>query len=711
MRKLQVFTVLLLIVWVMVPALSAHGLSRSDKKELRWLNELLEGYPVPMGFPLHLQEEKLSESGQRHIIFQRNVSQIALEMLRGRFEAARELIRETQEMEGYPARVDLLEVDLLEKQSKNQEALQKCVEVVVRHPDFVEAYLKLAELHEKTGDLEGAIQALRDGRKIAPRQVDFLREMHQLYSGKFRDAKTADQRAEALAAIEKICKELVEIRPGRPSAPYLRILAFIAMEKGDQMQAVKYLKKLVQIQPRVMDHYLQLVRFQKAGPIVIVDDIYETFRKALKVDPNETALIQEMTTFFAGREDKAGMLELLRELAEEYPGREDLQMRYALTLIGMDQAEKARAVLEASLDHHPGHLEGRVLLAQLYGQAGEKEKARGALENYLRYAGENLESRKKVISLLVSFQMLREAMERLETAMEDYPRDGELEKMYLELAAQELTAEEKLAFVQKALKKNPGRAYLYAYLVESLQELDRLEDSTSYLIEGLNKVPAENKGALQDLLLAILQNMGQPEEAMEIVEDLWEENPENWRMALSLARLYAVNQKQEDFAELTEQIETRFNESAAALHELALLFWDRNEMNRVEMLLNKTLEADPDYTEGLNAMGYFLAETNGDLDRAQELIQRALKVEPEAGHILDSMGWVLYKKGEHQKALGFLEKAVELEEQDAVVLEHLGDVYLKLERKEDARKAYQEALTKNPLPAQKARLNKKLEAL
>ena len=61
------------------------------------------------------------------------------------------------------------------------------------------------------------------------------------------------------------------------------------------------------------------------------------------------------------------------------------------------------------------------------------------------------------------------------------------------------------------------------------------------------------------------------------------------------------------------------------------------------------------------------------------MIQRALVKEPDNGAYLDSLGWIYYKKGMYGEALDRLKKAATLYK-DAVIYEHLGDVYYEMEQ-------------------------------
>jgi tetratricopeptide (TPR) repeat protein len=74
------------------------------------------------------------------------------------------------------------------------------------------------------------------------------------------------------------------------------------------------------------------------------------------------------------------------------------------------------------------------------------------------------------------------------------------------------------------------------------------------------------------------------------------------------------------------------------------------------------------------------------------MVTKAVEVEPENEAYLDSLGWVLFRLGDYVRAVGYLEKASDREDPDGVILDHLGDVYWKLLRHEEARQVWRRAL-------------------
>ena len=96
--------------------------------------------------------------------------------------------------------------------------------------------------------------------------------------------------------------------------------------------------------------------------------------------------------------------------------------------------------------------------------------------------------------------------------------------------------------------------------------------------------------------------------------------------------------------------------------------------------MKKVIELNPENAEALNYVAYNnITEDPINLLEAESLAQRALKIMPDSYQILDTMGWVLYKKGETDKAKKLLETALELSIKEKSfemeIFEHLFVIY------------------------------------
>lgn len=123
----------------------------------------------------------------------------------------------------------------------------------------------------------------------------------------------------------------------------------------------------------------------------------------------------------------------------------------------------------------------------------------------------------------------------------------------------------------------------------------------------------------------------------------------------------------------------------------------KGDYQTAEKYFEKCLSLKPDYAEAQNYLGYMWAERGTNLARARELLEQAVKSEPKNAAYLDSLAWVLYKLNQPEAALERMLQAVEyLEEPDATVYDHLGDIQAALGQMDKAREAWGKALEVEP---------------
>jgi tetratricopeptide (TPR) repeat protein len=91
-----------------------------------------------------------------------------------------------------------------------------------------------------------------------------------------------------------------------------------------------------------------------------------------------------------------------------------------------------------------------------------------------------------------------------------------------------------------------------------------------------------------------------------------------------------------------------------------------------------------------------MAERNERLDEALELIQRALEQDFWEGAYQDSLGWVYFQMGLFAEAREPMERAAREYPKDPIILEHLGDLYLRLDEQALAVSAWMRALAARP---------------
>ncbi len=162
--------------------------------------------------------------------------------------------------------------------------------------------------------------------------------------------------------------------------------------------------------------------------------------------------------------------------------------------------------------------------------------------------------------------------------------------------------------------------------------------------------------------VVLLDYDGRGSDALRIVEELLTENPDDADLRMRHADLLA-----------------RYSDPKQAIAELQQL-----------------LDDAPDDATRLNALGFTLTDAGLRLDEAEVWIRRANRLAPDQGFILDSLAWLLFHRDKPQAALPLLEEAERAAPQDAEILRHLGDVQQALGRAQQARDAWQKAISAHP---------------
>ncbi len=121
----------------------------------------------------------------------------------------------------------------------------------------------------------------------------------------------------------------------------------------------------------------------------------------------------------------------------------------------------------------------------------------------------------------------------------------------------------------------------------------------------------------------------------------------------------------------------------------------QNKIHETIKALQRAIELNPENSRAYNYLGYLYADRNMKLDESVRLVRKALEFEPENGAYLDSLGWAYFRQKKFTDALEYLLRAESnLDREgspDPVVYDHIGDVYQKLGRIQEAIRYWEKA--------------------
>lgn len=121
-------------------------------------------------------------------------------------------------------------------------------------------------------------------------------------------------------------------------------------------------------------------------------------------------------------------------------------------------------------------------------------------------------------------------------------------------------------------------------------------------------------------------------------------------------------------------------------------YHELEEIEKSDEAYENALKYDTANSVVLNNYSYYLALRGVKLERADLMSKKAVELDPENSSNIDTRAWVLYKLQRYEEALVWIEKAYDIDgDQNAELMEHYGDILYKLGEKKRALKFWKKA--------------------
>jgi Flp pilus assembly protein TadD len=147
--------------------------------------------------------------------------------------------------------------------------------------------------------------------------------------------------------------------------------------------------------------------------------------------------------------------------------------------------------------------------------------------------------------------------------------------------------------------------------------------------------------------------------------------------------------------EMLEQLLIEDPENISALEEVADNELSLEQFERAEIAALRTVALDKESYTGHYILG-FLRSTTGDWEDAANHLRKANASRSNNAEILRCLGWALFNTGQRAQGIVTLERALNLDNENALTLCDLGVTYLQTRNFPKAKALFERALNLDP---------------
>lgn len=154
-----------------------------------------------------------------------------------------------------------------------------------------------------------------------------------------------------------------------------------------------------------------------------------------------------------------------------------------------------------------------------------------------------------------------------------------------------------------------------------------------------------------------------------------------------------------ELAEQNYRLALDYQDKSATIHFNLAVLYDQflNRPHQAVTHYRKAIEYDENYVDAYINLAELCIDLNEDVELAYECSKKAEEIDPMNARNLNNLGCILIKyKQDPNLAVQYFEKSVDLAQNKATSLANLADAYVKTERFDEARDAYEQVMELDP---------------
>jgi len=470
-------------------------------------------------------------------------------------------------------------------------------------------------------------------------------------------------------------------------------LAIYAQDMGAALTAASLWVELDEENPETHRTYAAvLLKIGRAA-----DSVTE-YERMIQLMPAEDApkAYSMIVSQLSREQNHALALSVMEKLVENRKDDPDAMFAYAHLAMRHAKFDTALATLDEVLAREPSWSKAIILRARILAMQGGREEALEYLAGVLKTdaMAKNVEVGITYARMLTEARQLDEALKQFIRLTGIAPKNEELHYFSGVLALQLRKTDIAREHLEKVVKLDRERAFEANYYLGQVAELE--QDYKEAIIRYASVRRGELYFNAQIRVVALLAEQQQFQQARDHLKSI---RPVNDQQQIQLYLLEGdvlrEAKRYDDAKQFYSNILDDYPEETSIRYARALIAEKLGELELLESDLRTILKSEPENAQVLNALGYTLADRTERYDEALQYIQKALELQPNDAAVIDSMGWVKYRLGDYEAAVAHLRKANELAK-DPEIAAHLGEVLWVMGKKNDALKVWEDSLKENP---------------
>jgi tetratricopeptide (TPR) repeat protein len=475
-------------------------------------------------------------------------------------------------------------------------------------PTHVGAQVHLGRLYALVGAPEKALEAAENVLQKEPNN----------HAAMVLKGLASARLGEKTVAIEQ-AKSAMEVAPDDPDA--ISLLSALHADQGNMETAIDLAKRGIERNPDTLALHILLAKlYEKAGN---TDGTISTLEEMIRLQPKNLQGRIRLTAYYLEKGERAKAEQTLRDAVAALPDSSEAKLALVDFLGKHGEAGSGEQQLQRFIEQSPEAYE--LQLAQAQRRIGEKDltAAQEIYEQIIAKAdkGQHMETAKtRLAGLLVTQKKIEPAEVLIEEVLAENPRQKEALLIRAALSLQGNAADKGIGDLRTILKDDPG--YVRAHRLKARAHL--LKKEISLARQSLeNAIQAQPQEAAANVeLVKLLVNIGELDEAVEVLEQMLKFSPDSLLVNEAVAKIRSRQKQWDQVARFAEQMRRTHPDNPIGYYYQGLAHQGEEKLEESNVAFEAALARSPDASEPLIGLAQNLLK----MERPEEALARVEKV-------------------------------------------------------------------------------------